>query len=132
MAEEALNVFEVLLPETHHAAVAQQPLTAEMPADLVADAVADDRRDRHDHHQLPQIRHLAPGEKPAEDHQGLARYHKPEERGRFETRPQADHEIAPVAQVRDEVHDAIDEGSEHDTYAALEGVRRQGELRMPI
>jgi hypothetical protein len=84
--EVVLDPGEALVRDPHPRPVTHDEAASEPPAEQKADRVAGGRADPNDPDGENDRRLSLPRDSPAEDHDGLAGQHEPDERGRLDER----------------------------------------------
>ena len=105
--EERLDLPHVLLVQADPVASPQQLLPVQVPADFVADGVAEDRPGADEDHQVAPIKHPLRSQKAAEPDQCFAWYDKAKEGRGFQHHGQKDDQVPPVIECADEVAEAV-------------------------
>src|SRR5437879_1368627 len=117
--KERVRAGEMLLLEPEAGAMAEQPGPPQPVTELVADVVAQRGADGCGGEHGIELQHAVVGKEAGCEHQALAWYDEPRERGGLEGRRHEDDEIAPVAEPGDEVEQI----RQHATGASLRCAR---------
>jgi hypothetical protein len=119
--EELVDVLEAARAEAM--CVSYEPRTTQMAAELIPDAVADDRAGTCHHDHERQVEDPRGCEDSAEDDQRLARDYEAEECRGLERGAEEDHQVGPAAETPDERGEEFDQrasGSDAKTRPHLE------------